>query len=70
MRFVIEGSVRRAADRIGINAQLIDATDNTHLWADRFDRDLANIFSLQDEIVEKILVALADILPPVTRIPS
>ena len=43
VRFAVEGSVRRAAARIRINVQLIDAEDGTHLWADRFDRDLADI---------------------------
>jgi TolB-like protein len=63
VRYVIEGSVRRAADRIRINAQLIDASDNSHLWADRFDRDLADIFLLQDEVGGKIVRALSDVLP-------
>jgi TolB-like protein/Tfp pilus assembly protein PilF len=63
VRFVVEGSVRRAAARIRINVQLIDAEDGTHLWADRFDRDLADIFVLQDEVVGRIVNALADLLP-------
>jgi TolB-like protein/class 3 adenylate cyclase/Tfp pilus assembly protein PilF len=70
VRYVVEGSVRRAATRVRINAQLIDASDNSHLWADRFDRDLADIFHVQDEIVGRIVTALADILPsarPVVR---
>jgi TolB-like protein/class 3 adenylate cyclase/Tfp pilus assembly protein PilF len=70
VRYVVEGSVRRAATRVRINAQLIDASDNSHLWADRFDRDLADIFHVQDEIVGRIVNALADLLPsarPVVR---
>jgi TolB-like protein len=63
VRFVVEGSVRRAAARIRINVQLIDAEDDTHLWADRFDRDLAEIFVLQDEVVSRIVSALVDLLP-------
>jgi TolB-like protein/Tfp pilus assembly protein PilF len=63
VRYVVEGSVRRAASALRINAQLIDATDNSHLWADRFDRDLRDIFSLQDEIVARIVNALAVVLP-------
>jgi TolB-like protein len=63
VRYVIEGSVRRSATRVRINAQLIDALENTHLWADRFDRDLADVFLLQDEVVGKIVNALADALP-------
>ena len=65
VRYVIEGSVRRAAARVRINVQLIDAERGTHLWADRFDRDLADVFLLQDEVVGKILSALADVLPSV-----
>jgi TolB-like protein/class 3 adenylate cyclase len=63
VRYVVEGSVRRAAARIRINVQLIDADDGTHLWADRFDRDLADVFSLQDEVVGKMVNALAGVLP-------
>jgi tetratricopeptide (TPR) repeat protein len=63
VRYVIEGSVRRSATRVRINAQLIDAVENTHLWADRFDRDLADVFLLQDEVVGKIVNALADTIP-------
>jgi TolB-like protein/class 3 adenylate cyclase len=70
VRYVIEGSVRRAATRIRINAQLIDASDNSHLWADRFDRDLADIFVLQDEVVGRIVEALADALPSARRLAS
>lgn len=53
----------RAAAHIRINAQLIDASDNSHIWADRFDRDLADVFTLQDEVVSRIGRALADVLP-------
>jgi TolB-like protein len=70
VRYIVEGSVRRAADRVRINAELIDATDNSHLWADRFDRDLADIFAIQDEVVGTIVRTLADVLPtapPVLR---
>ncbi|WP_371744751.1 tetratricopeptide repeat protein [Nordella sp. HKS 07] len=63
VRYVIEGSVRRSATRLRINAQLIDAANNSHLWADRFDRDLADVFLLQDEIVGKIVNALTGALP-------
>jgi len=63
VRFLVEGSVRRAVARIRINVQLIDAEDGIHLWADRFDRDLTDIFSLLDEVVGKIVNALADLLP-------
>jgi TolB-like protein/tetratricopeptide (TPR) repeat protein len=63
VRYVIEGSVRRATGRVRINAQLIDATDNSHVWADRFDSDLPDVFSLQDAVVGKIVSALAHVLP-------
>ncbi|MEJ0011800.1 MAG: winged helix-turn-helix domain-containing protein [Bauldia sp.] len=63
VRYIVEGSVRRAATRVRISAQLIDTADNRHMWVDRFDRDLADVFALQDEIVGRIVNALADVLP-------
>ena len=59
VRFVLEGSVRKAGNRVRITAQLIDASNGGHLWAERFDRDLTDIFSTQDEVVEKIVGTLA-----------
>ena len=59
VRYVLEGSVRRDGDQVRINAQLIDATTGGHLWANRFDRDLGDIFKLQDEVIGKIVSALA-----------
>ncbi len=59
VRYVIEGSVRKAGSQIRISAQLIDATTGGHLWADRYDGDLKDIFSLQDKVLEKIVEALA-----------
>jgi TolB-like protein/Flp pilus assembly protein TadD len=58
VRFVLEGSVRRAGDKLRVNAQLIDATTGGHVWADRFDGDVADIFAVQDEFVLKIVKAL------------
>jgi TolB-like protein/Tfp pilus assembly protein PilF len=58
VRYVLEGSVRKAGDQVRINAQLIDATSGYHLWAERYDRDLKDIFALQDEIMQKIVRAL------------
>ena len=58
VRYVLEGSVRKAADRVRITAQLIDPTTGYHLWAERYDRELTDIFALQDEITEKIVKAL------------
>ena len=55
---VLEGSVRKAGDRVRINAQLIDGRSGGHVWADRYDRDLTDIFSIQDEISKAIVRAL------------
>ncbi len=59
VRYVLEGSVRRADDQVRINAQLIDATTGGHIWAERYDEALADIFALQDKITTKIVSALA-----------
>ncbi|MGB2908249.1 MAG: adenylate/guanylate cyclase domain-containing protein, partial [Candidatus Aminicenantaceae bacterium] len=58
VRYVLEGSVRKAEDRVRITAQLIDALTGHHLWAERYDRDLKDIFALQDEITMKVINAL------------
>ena len=58
VRYVLEGSVRRSADQIRINAQLIDAEKDTQLWAERFDGNTSDLFVLQDEITRRIAVAL------------
>jgi len=55
---VLEGSVRKVGDRVRINAQLIDGASGGHLWADRYDRDLTDIFTIQDEISKAIVAAL------------
>src|SRR5262249_60330347 len=52
--YVLEGSVRRARNRIRISAQLLDATAGIHLWADRFDAELADIFELQDNVASSV----------------
>src|SRR5215475_11660070 len=52
--YVLEGSVRRAGNRIRISAQLLDATTGIHLWADRFDAELADIFELQDNVATSV----------------
>ena len=59
VRSVLEGSIRRAGNRVRITAQLIDAPTGAHLWADRYDRDLTDIFEVQHEVVERIVGALA-----------
>jgi adenylate cyclase len=61
---VLEGSVRKAGSRVRINAQLIDGSTGKHLWADRFDRDLTDIFEIQDEISKAIVDALKVTLLP------
>src|SRR5205823_5286605 len=58
VRYVLEGSVRKGGNRVRITAQLIDATTGNHLWADRYDGDLTDIFMLQDEITEKVVAAI------------
>jgi len=57
--FLLEGSVRRAAGRVRITAQLIDAASGDHVWAERYDRDMADVFVVQDEITSLIVSALA-----------
>jgi len=57
VRCVLEGSVQRSGDRVRIAAQLIDALTGRHLWAERYEHDLKDIFALQDEITMKILAA-------------
>jgi TolB-like protein/Tfp pilus assembly protein PilF len=58
VRYVLEGSVRKGGNRVRITAQLIDAATGNHLWADRYDRDLTDIFALQDEITRKVVAAI------------
>jgi TolB-like protein/Tfp pilus assembly protein PilF len=59
VRYVLEGSVRRGGSRVRITAQLIEASTNHHLWADRYDRELADVFAIQDEIARNISGAIA-----------
>src|SRR5437764_4782095 len=58
VRYVLEGSVRRSGNQIRVNAQLIDAETDAHLWAERFDRDQGDLFTLQNDITSRIAVAL------------
>ena len=58
VRYVLEGSVRRSGNRVRVNAQLIDAETDAHLWAERFDRDTGDLFALQNEITSRIAIAL------------
>jgi adenylate cyclase len=67
VRYVLEGSVRRAGDQLRINAQLIDATTGGHLWADRYDGSLDDVFGLQDKVTREVVAALAVKLAPATQ---
>ncbi|MBX5033324.1 winged helix-turn-helix domain-containing tetratricopeptide repeat protein [Rhizobium lentis] len=69
VRYLLEGSARRAAGRVRINAKLIDTVSGDHLWAERFDRSLDDIFALQDEVTGRIVEALLGRLraPPPPR---
>jgi TolB-like protein len=58
VRYVLEGSVRRSGAQIRINAQLIDAEVDAHLWAERFNGDMTDLFALEDEVTSRIAVAL------------
>jgi len=64
VRYILEGSVRRAGNRVRINAQLIDANTGHHLWAERYDENIDDIFDIQDKITKKIVTALAVELTP------
>jgi TolB-like protein/DNA-binding SARP family transcriptional activator/cytochrome c-type biogenesis protein CcmH/NrfG len=73
--YIVEGSVRRSASRIRIAIQLMETARGGYLWADRFDRDLEDVFAVQGEVASKIVAALADVLPsarvpPKRRAPS
>ena len=67
VRYVLEGSVRRAGGRIRITGQLIDAETGNHLWAERYDRTLEDIFAVQDEVTEAIVAAIAPEIGDVER---
>ena len=65
VRSVLEGSIRRAGQRVRITAQLVDAATGGHLWAERYDRDLTDIFEVQDDVTRRIVDALKVTLSPV-----
>jgi adenylate cyclase len=72
---VLEGSIQKAEDRVRISTQLIDTTTGGHLWAERYERELKDLFALQDEITQQIVAALrievrAAELERVRRIPT
>ncbi len=67
VRYVLEGSVRRGGKRLRIAAQLVDAETGNHIWADRYDRELEDIFAVQDEVTEAIVAAIAPEIGDVER---
>jgi adenylate cyclase len=60
VRYVVEGSLQRSGDRVRVTVQLIDALDGMHLWAERYDRHLTDVFAIQDEIVRAVVASLAE----------
>ncbi|HJY80672.1 MAG TPA: adenylate/guanylate cyclase domain-containing protein [Candidatus Binatia bacterium] len=67
VRYVLEGSIRKVGNRVRITAQLLDATIGFHVWAERYDRDLQDIFTVQDEVTQQIVAALKVKLTTVER---
>jgi adenylate cyclase len=59
VQYIVERSVRRVGNRVRITSQLVEAATGGHLWADRFDRDLTDIFAVQDEVTREIVSSLA-----------
>jgi adenylate cyclase len=68
VRYVLEGSLRKAANRVRITAQLVEADTGNHVWAERYDRDLADIFAVQDEITEAVTIAIAPAIADAERL--
>ena len=68
VRYIIEGSVRKAGERVRISAQLIEATTGRHVWAERYDRRMEDIFELQDEITQTIAGAVEPELSAAERL--
>jgi adenylate cyclase len=67
VRYVLEGSLSKAGNRIRVTAQLVEAETGTHVWAERYDRELADIFGVQDEITEAVTIALAPAIDDAER---
>ncbi|MFX5100789.1 hypothetical protein ABTB97_21965, partial [Acinetobacter baumannii] len=59
VRYVLEGSIRKAGARVRITGQLVDAASSSHLWADKFDGSLEDVFGLQDRITTSVVAAIA-----------
>lgn len=70
VQYIVEGSVRKAGDRIRITAQLIEASTGSHLWAERYDRNLDDIFAVQDEVVSKIVTMVPGQIDIANRVQS
>ena len=68
VRYVLEGSVRKAGNRVRVTGQLVDAASGAHIWADRFDRELTDIFAVQDELTKEIIAALKVKLTPEQKV--
>ena len=68
VRYVLAGSVRKAGNRVRVTGQLVDAESGAHIWADRFDRDLTDIFAVQDELTQEIIAALKIKLSAVEKV--
>jgi len=67
VRYVLEGSLRKSGDRIRVTAQCVEAQSGKHVWAERYDRDLADIFAVQDEITEAATIAIAPAIADAER---
>src|SRR6185369_10060280 len=67
VQYVVEGSVRRAGNRVRVTVQLIDGESDHHIWAERYDRDLADIFAIQDEVTQAIVSTLPGRLEAAAR---
>jgi adenylate cyclase len=67
VRYVLEGSLRKSGNRIRVTAQLVEAETGNHVWAERYDRDLADIFAVQDEITEAVTIAIAPAIAEAER---
>jgi adenylate cyclase len=67
VRTVLEGSVRRADNRLRITAQLVSTADGYHLWSERYDRKLKDVFAIQEEIAQAIAQRLKPVLPQGSR---
>jgi adenylate cyclase len=67
VRYILEGSLRKAGNRIRVTAQLVEADTGSHVWAERYDRDLADIFAVQDEITEAVTIAVAPAIAEAER---